>query len=138
MNYFINISFKKCNFKNNPKILFIIYLLPKHKNPFYLLNRIIARLGNCSLLLALSLFSKRAPKSDLFFRSFQKEQNRAIRSFALYQKSDKERFALIKRVQKSKSLFCSFKKSTKTAKERITLYKKSKRAQKEQIALLLF
>ena len=35
------------------------------------------------LLFALLLFSKRAPRSNLLFRSFQKEQKRAIRSFAL-------------------------------------------------------
>ena len=70
---------------------------------------------------ALSLFSKRAKKSNLLFRSLQKEQQRANRSFAL-----------LKRSPKSKSLFRSFKKS---AKERIALFKESKRAQNEQIAL---
>ena len=49
--------------------------------------------------IALSLFPfflKRASRSDLLFRSFQKELQGAIRSFALFKKSDKEQFALLR------------------------------------------
>ena len=48
---------------------------------------LVPRLGNRSFALSLftlSLFSKRATRSDLLFRSFQKERKRAIRSFALF------------------------------------------------------
>ena len=70
------------------------------------------------------LFSKRAKKSDSLFRSFQKERQRANRSFAL-----------LKRAQKSESLFRSFKKS---AKERIALLLFSKRAKERKKSESLF
>ena len=63
---------------------------------------------------ALSLFTKRATKSDSLFHSLPEERQRANRSFAI-----------LKRAPKSKSLFCSFKKS---AKEGIALSLLSKRA----------
>ena len=85
------------------------------------------------------------------FRSFQKEQQGAIRSFALFKKSKKEQFtlslfskrairsfALLKRAQKSKVLFRSFEKEQQRANRSFALFKKSERAQKERIALSLF
>ena len=66
------------------------------------------------------------------FRSFQKERQGAIHSFACFKKSKKERLALSlfsKRAQKSDSLFHSFKKSEK---ERFALSLFSKRATKSE------
>ena len=83
---------------------------------YFLWDRLYTGLGNRSF--ALLLFTL------LLFCSFQKERQGAIRSFALFKKSEKERFAPLlfsKIAQKSDSLFRSFKKS-----------------KKEQIALLLF
>ena len=77
--------------------------------------------------IALSLFR------SLLFSSFQKEQQGAIRTFTLFHKSKKERFALLlftKRAKKSDLLFgtllvkseranCSFSLFLKRTKERI-------------------
>ena len=73
---------------------FIIYI---YLCDYYNFNKYLPGLGNRSFalsLFALSLFSKRAPRSDSLFRSFQKERKRAIRPFALFKKSAKERIAL--------------------------------------------
>ena len=71
-------------------------------------------------LFALSLFSKRAKKSNSLVFSLLKEQQRANRSFALYKKSDKERFALSlcsKRWQRAIYSFAFYQKSERANKE---------------------
>ena len=103
------------------------------------------------LLFALLLFSKGATRSDLLFHSFPKEWQRAIHSFALYLKSDKEQitlslflkerqrancsFALLKRATKSKLLFRSLQKEWKREIHAFALFEKS---YEEQFALSLF
>ena len=126
--------------------------LPNPDKYIMYLHKTISRVGQ--LLFRSSLF-----------RSLQKERQRVISSFTLYQKSNKEQFALslftkrttrsnslfcslpkerqgangsfslIKRATWSKKLFCSFQKEQQGAICSFALLKKSK---KEQIALYLF
>ena len=84
---------------------------------------------------------KKSDKELSLFCSLQKEQQRAMHSFALYQKNDKEQFALTlftKRATKSKSLCRSLQKEQQRANRSFALYKKSKRAPEEQIAPFYF
>ena len=104
---------QKCIAKRNDSIASI----------FYCQKCVGKRYNSQGWAIALLLFRSFTLRT-LLFRSFQKEQQGVIRSFALFQKNEKERFAL--------SLF------TKTATKSTLLFRSFKKNNKEQIALLLF